>query len=246
MNRRILVSAEAWNIISRDGIRFYSSSPRSNLDIFFTTRRGSDEGTDHGLQVAELLFRIRKNTPLVTMKQTHSEKVIKVSAPGEINADGCFSLQSNLALSVRVADCVPVFIYSESDTLTGVAHAGWRGTLSKIALRLVEKIDSQTGIPPHHLTYVLGPSIGACCYKVGDELHQDFLKKWPEAERFFSRRREGLFLDLRAANRFLFSSVGVKEGNSLNLCTSCERRRFYSFRREGSAGRNWGIIVGGK
>jgi YfiH family protein len=162
--------------------------------------------------------------------------------PGVIEADGCFTTRSGLALTVRVADCVPVFLWAEEQNLIGAAHAGWRGTLAKIALRLTEKIEKVAGISPHRLTYILGPSIGKCCYEVGDDVQAAFLKTWPEADRFFSRRRGKKYLDLRDANRFLLNSAGAREAQSLDLCTSCERMRFYSHRREPGEGRNWGAI----
>ncbi|TKJ44195.1 hypothetical protein CEE36_00175 [candidate division TA06 bacterium B3_TA06] len=233
---------KAWRLISKDGLRFYLLDPSPDVKLLFTTRRSRDNDPDHNLDLDGQLLSAGWNDSLVTMNQTHSNHVVHVDGPGEIKADGCFTTQENLALSVRVADCVPIFVWSEKRSLIGVIHAGQRGTLSKIVLRFVEKIQKE-GISSHRLRYSLGPSIGKCCYRVDEEVLEAFRKTWPEANRFFSKTSKGLYLDLRSANRFLLSSVGAVEGASLDLCTSCERRRFYSHRRERGAGRNWGIIV---
>jgi YfiH family protein len=229
-------------LISKDGLRFYHLNPTQDIEILFTTRRFRDDGLDHNLNLNEQLAPFELGASLVTMNQTHSDRVIRVDRSGEIEADGCFTTQANLALSVRVADCVPIFVWSEKRSLIGVIHAGRRGTLSKIVLRFVEKIQKE-GISSHRLRYSLGPSIGECCYKVGEDVLNEFRETWPEANRFFSRKKEGFYLDLRAANCFLLSSVGAVEGASLDICTHCNSKRFYSHRREHGAGRNWGVIV---
>ncbi|TET21823.1 MAG: peptidoglycan editing factor PgeF [Candidatus Stahlbacteria bacterium] len=233
---------KAWRLILKDGLRFYLLDPSPDVKLLFTTRRSRDNDPDHNLDVRNQLVPFRLDGSLVTMNQTHSNSVVHVDGPGEIKADGCFTTQENLALSVRVADCVPIFVWSEKRSLIGVMHAGRRGTLSKIALRFVEKIQKE-GISSHRLRYSLGPSIGKCCYEVGEDVLSEFREAWPEAMGFFSRKKEGVYLDLRAANRFLLRSVGAVEGASLDLCTYCNSKRFYSHRREHGAGRNWGIIV---
>jgi len=237
------VSSQSWRLISKDGLRFYVLNPTQDIEILFTTRRFRDEGLDHNLDLKEQLAPFELGASLVTMNQTHSDRVIRVDRPGEIEADGCFTSEFRLALSLRVADCVPIFIWDKDSGVVGLAHAGWRGTLAKIALRFAEKVEKETGIPSYRLYYSLGPSIGKCCYEVSEDVLNEFRETWPEANRFFSRKKDGFYLDLRAANCFLLSSVGAVEGASLDICTHCNSKRFYSHRREHGAGRNWGIIV---
>lgn len=232
-----------WTIFERGGLRFYTISPFKNIEIYFTTRRRTDFEDDHNLSVADQINALRLSDSLVTMKQTHSDKILRVERPCELEADGCFSTSRNIALIVRVADCVPVFLWSKKGSLTGVVHAGWRGTLEKIVLRFAEKVEKELGIRPGELNYSLGPSIGGRCYRVQNDVMDNFRSLWPEALVFFEKNRHGLFLDLRAANRFLLNSIGATEICSLNLCTHCETRRFYSHRREPEKGRNWGIIL---
>lgn len=234
---------KGWRLILRNGLRFYHLAPLSGVELLFTTRRSGDESMNHNLDLKDQLLSLGWNDSLVTMKQTHSDRVVRVSEPGEVPADACFTLKKGLALSVRVADCVPIFVWGVNSPMVGVIHAGWRGTLSKIALRFVEKVENDIDVPPHRLRYSLGPSIGRCCYRVDEEILEAFRKSWSEADRFFSPSPKGFYLDLRSANRFLLSSVGAVEGPSLELCTSCNSRRFYSYRRAHGKGRNWGVII---
>ncbi len=243
MNGNVTVSASEWTLLERGGFRFYALKPVGALEIYFTTRRRTDLEDDHKLSISDQLKALGLSRSLVTMKQSHSDRVLRVEHPCELEADGCFTTSLNIALSVRVADCVPVFIWSKNDSLIGVVHSGWRGTLAKIALRLVEKVEKELGIKPYELNYSLGPSIAGRCYKVQDDVWHEFKDLWPEARDFFTKNRKGLYLDLRAANRFLLNSSGATEMSSLNLCTHCESKRFYSHRREPNKGRNWGIIL---
>lgn len=233
----------SWLTFERGGLRFYTMKPSEKVEIYFTTRRRTDFEDDHNLSVADQIKTLKISNALVTMKQSHSDKVLRVERACELEADGCFTTSQNMALSVRVADCVPVFLWSKKGTVTGVVHAGWRGTLSKIALRFAEKVEKELGIKPGELNYSLGPSIGGRCYKVQNDVLDDFRSLWPEALVFFEKNRHGLFLDLRAANRFLLNSIGAAEISSLNLCTHCETKRFYSHRSDPEKGRNWGIIL---
>ncbi|MBN2380691.1 peptidoglycan editing factor PgeF [candidate division WOR-3 bacterium] len=232
-----------WELIQRGSLRFYEMHPEKEIDVFLTTRNLADGGTDHDLGLVKQVETLGLESNLVVMKQSHSTMIERVCTPGGIEADGCFTTESNLALSVRVADCVPIFFWSADSALIGVVHAGWRGTVKKIALRFTEKVEREEGVEPHRLFYSLGPSIGLCCYNVGKEVLDAFSETWPNARDFFTRRRDMTYLDLRAANRFLLNAAGAREGTSLDLCTSCERRRFYSHRSEPGKGRNWGIII---
>ncbi|MBD3286291.1 peptidoglycan editing factor PgeF [candidate division WOR-3 bacterium] len=233
----------SWRLFQKDSLRFYRMRPEKHIDLYFTTRSPADGDSDHNLRLDKQADVLGMSSNLVVMNQTHSAKIEQVSEPGEIDADGCFSIESGLALSVRVADCVPVFFWDDDATLTGVVHAGWRGTMAKIALRFTDKVQHQAGIESHSLHYSLGPSIGKCCYNVGEDVFKAFSETWPNSRDFFTRCRKGFFLDLRAANRFLLNAAGAKEGGSLELCTCCERRRFYSYRVEPGRGRNWGVII---
>ena len=63
------------------------------------------------------------------MKQSHSDQVISIStdiADGQINsipdADALVSDQSNIALAVRVADCLPLLLYSNA--VVAAVHVG--------------------------------------------------------------------------------------------------------------------------
>jgi YfiH family protein len=188
---------------------------------------------------------------IARVRQVHGTSVYDASAPevfaaSKRDADIIVSGDERIAVAVQVADCVPLLI---ADTETGrvvAAHAGWRGTAADAAGVAVAAL-----APNRSLTSViaaLGPSIGPCCYRVGDELHTAFGNAgWspPELDRWFVKRNGDLYLDLWQANLDQLARAGVSDSNvtASRLCTSCHPNWFHSYRREGAgAGRLVGFI----
>ena len=183
-------------------------------------------------------------------RQVHSSRVVEAAATvpedGE-GADGVVTRDPSLLVTVRVADCVPLLIADAKTGAVGAVHAGWRGTLAGIAVRAVERMTGLFGSHPADLVAAAGPSIGPCCYEVGSDLRERFVRAgWADqsVERWFGTpgaRR----LDLWRANRDQLMAAGVPEAAVLvaGLCTVCHPEWFYSYRREGErTGRMFAFI----
>jgi hypothetical protein len=187
---------------------------------------------------------------LAAVHQVHGASLVDVqdTAPaGRPHADGLVSRNPSTALTVRVADCVPLLI---ADTRLGVVaavHAGWRGTAAGIAGAAVSRLGQSYGSQPGDLIAAIGPSIGPCCYTVGEELCEAFRGNGRDARdlRRWFHRDGGLQLDLWTSNRDQLATAGVPETAifASGLCTACHPDWFYSYRREGAAaGRLVGFI----
>ena len=187
---------------------------------------------------------------LAAVHQVHGSAVIDVRA-GEARerprADGLVSGDPSLMLSVRVADCAALLIADSRRGAVAAVHAGWRGTAAGIAAAAVAQLRKHHGSDPRDLVAALGPSIGPCCYTVGEELIEAFhggRQNGADLGRWF-RHGEHLQLDLWTANRDQLEAAGVP-GSAIHvsgLCTACHPEWFYSYRREGTAaGRLVGFI----
>lgn len=105
-----------------------------------------------------------------TVKQTHGKRVVEASGPGDLGeADAVFTSVPNLPLAVFTADCAGVMLIG--DGAVGLAHAGWRGASLGIVSEL-SKAMSEAGHPPSRAA--IGPSIGPCCFEVGEEVAAKF------------------------------------------------------------------------
>ena len=84
-------------------------------------------------------------------------------------ADGLVTTNSNILLTLKVADCVPVFLYEPLKRIIGLVHSGWRGTAENIVSNAI-KLMQKYGAESRNIRCFLGPAIGKCCYEVDREV----------------------------------------------------------------------------
>ena len=167
--------------------------------------------------------------------QVHGVRVAGLSEyVGEVADSPCDGLtvhqdiDKGLAAALLFADCLPAVLCGEVDM--AVAHGGWRGILSGI---VQQAGGSMMGAPA---TLVIGPSIGPCCFTVGQEVAESFARRYGEQVVHGSATEErGLRVDLWEAATLAASELGVQRRHVINprLCTVCNRDLFYSYRSEG-------------
>jgi YfiH family protein len=161
-----------------------------------------------------------------------------IATPGTADwpeADIAVSRDSSLVLTVRAADCVPVLLADRATGAVAAIHAGWRGTAEGAVLAAVRALSEKFATDPANLVAAVGPSIGPCCYTVGEELIQKFAAH-ADGPRWFNRTG-GLHLDLWRATRDQLERAGVAPRNIhvSELCTFDHAGVFPSYRRDGKA-----------
>jgi len=199
-------------------------------------------------EVAENWRRLSQATGLAfaLVRQVHGDSVIHVDRPteGAREADAVATAEPGVAACVLVADCVPLLI---GDPLTGAVaavHAGWRGTLARVAARAVESLAMTYGSNPGDLLAAIGPAIGPCCYEVSPELADRF--KLELGPGVVDPRPRQPRLDLWLSNELVLRSAGVAQERIevLGRCTACDAEAFFSHRRDGGrTGRQVGFIA---
>jgi YfiH family protein len=153
-------------------------------------------------------------------------------------ADIAVSDDPSLALSVRVADCVPILLADRRSGAVAAIHAGWKGTAAGAAMAAVRAMTSRFATNPADVIAAVGPSIGACCYEVGPDLFTHFSAHTDAATWFTDGARPRL--DLWRATRDQLERAGVPAAaiHVAALCTFDHPAWFHSYRRDGtSAGR---------
>lgn len=111
------------------------------------------------------------------LKQIHSAVIWQDPQPGAAG-DGLITAQPGKLLTIRVADCVPILIVDARRRAIAAVHAGWRGTVQRIAEKAVGEMRAQLGCEPADLRAAIGPSIRSCCYEVGDEVVETVLAQF--------------------------------------------------------------------
>ncbi|MGA1980995.1 MAG: peptidoglycan editing factor PgeF [Acidobacteriaceae bacterium] len=140
-----------------------------------------------------------RRAKLVTLRQIHSGLIRVVEADGALEGrletvdgravlrgDGMMTNVPGVMLGVQVADCVPVLVADVRRRAVAAFHAGWRGTLKRIVERGIGTMRLRYGSRPEDLVAAVGPSIGACCYSVGEVVRHEFESQFAYVEELFS------------------------------------------------------------
>ena len=184
---------------------------------------------------------------LVTLNQVHGNKVIVFKKPGkeplsnvDFNGDAIITNQRGFALGILTADCLPILIDDPSKGVIGAVHAGWKGTGLRIVQETLLAMEKAFEVKPDDVKVALGPSIGPCCYEVDDKVLKPLRKNLTKEMLPVGKR----MLDLAQINRKLLLEIGVKEESIelINICTSCRKDLFFSYRRDGLTGRQLSFI----
>ena len=108
--------------------------------------------------------------------QIHASNIKYIDQPGNfIGTDGLITDNPDITLFLKVADCVPVYLYEPNSQLIGLVHSGWRGTASGIIPNVIHLM-LQMGSNKERINVFLGPAIGFCCYEVDGEVADNFNK----------------------------------------------------------------------
>ena len=176
---------------------------------------------------------------LAIPEQVHSTVVEFARFPGMYPAaDGLVTTNSNILLTLKVADCVPVYLYEPRKNMIGLVHSGWRGTVGKIvpnAIQLMQKNGAETG----EIRCFLGPAIGICCYEVGVEVAHKFDD---EAKMKLEDRKWKVGLHDQISLQLASSGILEENIQTSDMCTY-ESRDCHSYRRDGdNVGRRFAFM----
>lgn len=186
---------------------------------------------------------ILSDGPFARVNQVHGTAVLKVPPlAADAEADGMWSDSADLILSVKAADCAPVWLVDTASQRFALLHAGWRGAVAGIAQSAVDAL-CRHGSDPAELVVAIGPHLQSCCFEVGPEVAEQF-SKWPggllPASHLVAQRRRGdsLALDLTAVMSAQLLEVGVRDEEifAATACTRCNAEVFHSYRRNGAGG----------
>ena len=183
------------------------------------------------------------------VKDTEDARPPEASLGENVYCDALTTRTPGILLGVKTADCVPVLLADSRTGACAAIHAGWRGTVSSIVPRTLERMAAEFGTRAREVSAAIGPAAGACCYEVGSEVMEAFAKNFPDSGSLFKPTREGhALVDLHRANREQLTKAGVSSEriHTAPLCTMCRTDLFFSYRREkrttGRVGRLMSVV----
>jgi polyphenol oxidase len=233
--------------VSLDLIRWDAPGP---YDVVFSTRRGGvSEGPfaslNLGRKLGDVPERVDENRRrlcagvgadldrLALNYQRHTAQVNRAVAGrrGE-TGDGLWTDEAELPILALGADCALIGLarVNGDRPAVGVLHAGWKGLLAGIAEASVAALGGRVAA-------VVGPTIGPCCYEVGEEVAAPF------RARFGADVVSGRKLDLWTSAERALREAGCASVERLDLCTACDAERFFSYRRDGKPRGGHGVLA---
>jgi YfiH family protein len=167
--------------------------------------------------------------PIQIMTQNHGNQVCvidhQITAPV---ADAIITCSKEIALAVRVADCLPLLLYSKN--VVAAVHVGRKGLMNQVAVKAVAEMKK---LGATEITGVVGPHICGQCYEVGADIFAEVTDSYPAT---FGKQN---YLDLYAG---LSSQLPEVKLSNLEICTK-ENSEYFSYRAHGESGRQVGVIT---
>lgn len=176
------------------------------------------------------VFKEKPSFEILQVNQVHGPVVLndKNLTLSKSEADGLFSLDLEVPLAIKTADCLPIFILGKKGV--SLLHAGWRGVHQKIVLTPEVK-----QIEPYY--FFIGPFIQAKHF----EVQENFRLNFPNSEHF-TKVSEKLCFDLGAETRDQIKSSYPEAKIEISRISTFDDDNFHSFRRNGTTQRNWNIL----
>ena len=244
-----------------------SPEPWSGLNVGGTVGDSQERVAENRRRAFAALQRVP--TSVYDVWQVHSAQVVHALAPRppekpHLKADAILTDRPEVTLFMRFADCVPVLLFDPRQSVVGLVHAGWQGTVKRVAAAAVRAMEARYGSRPADILAGIGPSIGSHHYPVGqdviDRVEQAFgpganaLLSQPNGSgpagqdegtnESSSHQSSTLQFDLWAANRMVLEEAGVEAIEAARLCTACHPDDWFSHRGEAGRTGRFGALIG--
>jgi YfiH family protein len=150
--------------------------------------------------------------------------------------DALITDRKNICIGVTTADCVSVLIYDPHKEVLAAIHAGWKGTVARIAEKTVIRMTEHFGSNPKDLLAGIAPCISQERFEVGEEVVETFQEAGFQIEDIGYRNTETgkMHLNLQQTNKLILNDAGIPAQNIeiANLCTYSNPQLFFSARRQ--------------
>lgn len=197
-------------------------------------RLSGDPASDSGAVAARRRFMAAAGfARWAEVRQVHGDALVAAAGTPEPTlsdtaADGHHTDKKGVGLTIKTADCQPLFLARTDGGAVAALHVGWRGNAAGYPLTAVERLCESYSCSPGEWVAVRGPSLGPAASEF-----VNFDSEWPrEFLPWFDRERKTV--DLWELTRSQLEKAGLPRRNifSLDLCTYSMPGVFFSYRRK--------------
>ena len=159
------------------------------------------------------------------------------------DTDGLITDKSNLVLSTTNADCILLVFFDPVKKVIANVHSGWKGTIQRISVKAVEKMQNDYGCNPSDIICCMCPSIRKCHFEVDEDVYKMFLNEFKdlkEIDEIIEQKNNKWHIDTILINRVILKQAGLLGENIIDsgICSVCNKNIIHSFRAEGE---NYGL-----
>jgi YfiH family protein len=206
--------------------------------VRFSSAAHGSFALDQPADVLDATRRAFVDLPWTWLQQVHGPTVVVVDGPGDragATADAAVTATPGAALAVYTADCAPVAF--TSDTVVGIAHAGWRGLVGGV---LQATVEAMRELGAQRIEAHLGPCIRSRCYEFGAaDLEAATVRLGPNVVASTAWGTQAL--DLTAGVRAALAQAHVATLFDSGVCTACSPVH-YSHRARADVARLAGVV----
>lgn len=194
--------------------------------------RWSPGGKEKIAQMTEL-----SKDDIVGFEQVHGTKLayVQMRDLGRIipDSDGGVTQLADCCLVVNTADCVPLLLFDPVIHCIGAVHAGWKGVSDGIIDTALDAF-IELGSSPNDIIAAIGPHINSCCYVILEDRMKIFKERFGTLDKMIYIVDRKFHLSLSVPIMHTLVGRGVLPANIDHpiSCTSCQKKLFYSFRRD--------------
>lgn len=214
-----------------------SNGPFSSLNLGSAT----SDHRDSYMANRELVRKALDVPTIIFPHQNHGVSIQRITAKNldkTVQADAVFTTEKNVALGVTHADCQAAIFYDPVHEAIGVAHAGWRGLAQNIYARLLEGMQRDIGTQPQNLIVCIAPSLGP-----DHAEFKNYKQEFPQE--FWNSQVKPNYFNLWGIARKQLNALGILDKNIeiTEICTFCNPKEYFSYRRDKDTGRHGTVVA---
>lgn len=189
-------------------------------------------------------------TSLFLPKQVHGVNALRILKTDDSvsvsskEADAVWTTEPGILVGVQTADCAPILFSTADGKVVGAIHAGWRGAVADIAIKVLAQVSKELSLAPKHFRISIGPCIGFDSFEVGSEVI-DEVKKIVEIDNIVKEGKPGyFFLNLAGLIKLRLNKNFYEHVEIIDRCTFTNPQEYFSYRQsKGKCGRQFSGIL---
>ncbi len=224
------------NLEKEPRILHFISSMEGNIGLEESTNTGKQNryrlGQSVGFNPKQMVLAHQTHSSNITIVKQHDTGKGAFNNHSRLpNTDALITNIPEICLTILTADCVPILLFDPVCAVIAAAHAGWRGTVENISGKTIEQMKKVFGSQPKDILVGIGPSIGPCCFEIGEEVAELFKIKIHDS--VLQKKSGKWFANLWDANKYQLIQTGVLSEHIeiAEICTACPNSDFFSYRQ---------------